>query len=331
MLSKYDEFILEKQFDDIISDIFKIVENGQWVGDREFEWDLTQPEKKETLVDKTLAKLKSFIPKLNKEQLRNYYIKLVNKLKSLPDRLRRFLLTHYTSAFLSAASLTYLISGGVAEEPKPLNTDKAKAKVEQIDQKIKKEIEELHRVASFEAAQSLVKEVEAGYSDDRGDTGNWIRIPGGGRRFIGTNHGISAPVLQDYLGRLPKKEDMQNLSYETALEIYKKDYWDAQNLGSLCDQSVANIIYDGCVNQGTTAISEVIIKAAADQKVTINGSPYSKENIKTLNTLNQSKLFNSIKKYREMRYKEARTWKRHGEGWLNRLSSIAYDSNNDKA
>ena len=50
-------------------------------------------------------------------------------------------------------------------------------------------------MASFDVAQSQVKEVEAGYSDDRKDTGNWIEIKGIGKRFIGTNHGISAPIF----------------------------------------------------------------------------------------------------------------------------------------
>ena len=201
-------------------------------------------------------------------------------------------------------------------------------KTETIDPKIKKEIVELHKVASFEEAQSAVKEVEAGYSDDRGDTGNWVEVPGYGERFVGTNHGISAPILQKYLGRIPKREDMENLSYQTAIEIYKKDYWDAQNLSTLCDQSVANVIYDGCVNQGIDGMSEVIRNAAKEQDINLTGSVYSKSNLRRLNSLNQKELFNSIKKFRESRYKQAATWNRHGDGWLNRLDGIEYQTVN---
>jgi hypothetical protein len=46
--------------------------------------------------------------------------------------------------------------------------------------------------------------------------------------------------------------------------------------------------------------------------------------IKQLNTLEQNKLFESIKKYREERYKEARTFKSHGDGWLNRLQKLTF-------
>ena len=72
---------------------------------------------------------------------------------------------------------------------------------------------------------------------------------------------------------------MENLSYQTAIEIYKKDYWDAQNLSTLCDQSVANGIYDGCVNQGIDGMSEVIRNAASEQGENLKGSVYSNVNI----------------------------------------------------
>jgi len=328
MISKYNEFLLEKEFNEILNDIFLIVESeGVWTSPNTIEWDMTKKpdEKKPDLIDRGLDKLKSFISKLDKDQIKDYYIRLINKLKPLPEKMRKFLITHYTSVFLTVVSLTYLV-GGQNETTKSDETQPVKT--ETIDPKIKKEIVELHKVASFEEAQSAVKEVEAGYSDDRGDTGNWVEVPGYGKRFVGTNHGISAPILQKYLGRIPKREDMENLSYQTAIEIYKKDYWDAQNLSTLCDQSVANVIYDGCVNQGIDGMSEVIRNAAKEQDINLTGSVYSKSNLRRLNSLNQKELFNSIKKFRESRYKQAATWNRHGEGWLNRLNGIEYQTVN---
>jgi len=328
MISKYNEFLLEKEFNSIIDDIFRLVESeGVWTSPNTIEWDLTgdkEPQEEPNLIDRGLEKIKNFISKLDKNQIRSYYVRLVNKLKTLPDRIRKFLLTHYTSVFLTVASLSYLVVGG--EETKEGDTQNTKT--EQIDPELIEEIIELHKGSSFEVAQSAVKEVEAGYSDDRNDTGNWVEVPGYGMRFIGTNHGISAPILQKHLGRIPKREDMENLSYKTALKIYKKDYWDAQNLSSFSDQSVANIIYDGCVNQGVDGMSQVIRDAAREQGINLTGSTYSKSNIRRLNSLNQKELFQSIKKFRELRYKEAATWNIHGEGWMNRLASIEYQNYN---
>ena len=65
-----------------------------------------------------------------------------------------------------------------------------------------------------------------------------------------------------------------------------------------------------------------------EQDINLTGSVYSKSNLRRLNSLNQKELFNSIKKFRESRYKQAATWNRHGEGWLNRLNGIEYQTVN---
>ena len=177
----------------------------------------------------------------------------------------------------------------------------------------------------FEEAQGIVKEIEAGYSSDKGDIGNWIKTKHG-KKFVGTNHGISAPILAEYLGKNPTSEDMKNLSYKTALGIYKDNYWDAQNLSKFRDQSIANILYDGSVNQGKTGMKDVLRKSLVDNGVDIssNDNPFNDEWVERANMVDQELLFKSIKKFREDRYKGARTFKRHGSGWLNRLSSFIY-------
>ena len=346
MIIKYNDFLLEKEFNEIVNDVYRILEsNGVWTSPNTVEWDLTSKEEepKYPVIDKTLDKIKKFISKLDGEQIRKYYIKLVNGLKELPQKMRTFFLRHYTSVFLSFVSLSYLIGSG--DDTKLVNQA---TKTEIIDPKIVYEISQLdldkstensgtkvvkqedEKFASFEEAQASVKEVEAGYSDDRKDIGNWLDVPGG-KRFVGTNHGISAPILKEYLGRIPTRQDMENLSYETAIEIYKKDYWEAQNLGLFKNQSVANIIYDGCVNQGVEGTNKVIKNAANELGVELTGSVYSKSNIDKINKLNQNKLFKLIKKYREIRYKKAKTWHIHGDGWLNRLAGIEYQKDNNQS
>ena len=344
MISKYNEFLLEKKFQSILNDIYKIVESeGRWVDDntiewdiepKEYEWDLTNDVKKPSLVEKTVKKIKELISNLPKEKIKEYFIKLLNKLKPLPEKIRKFLIVHYTSAFLTLVTLGYLVSP-TTQVPTDGVSKTSMVKTEQLDKDIKDEVIKLNKKqeqkkSSFEGAQGLVKLAEAGYSDDRGDNGNYIDVPGG-RRFIGTNHGISAPILDEYfksqgVKRLLTKDDMINLSYETALKIYKSDYWDAQNLGELSDQNVANIIYDGCVNQGSDAMRSIVRNALEANGVDISDDDviFSKEVLSKANKLNQVKLFNSIKKFRESRYKESDTFDRHGTGWLNRLDNISY-------
>lgn len=338
-ISKYNDFLLEKEFNSIIDDIFRIVEDveGKWINPNTIEWDYsnepkeTEENDKDELTDaiidfgeRALNKLRNFLKKLPKEKIKEYYVKMINKFKSLPETLRRKLIGGVTSVFLTFVTLTQLLSptssGG------PINNLDSN-QTEEIIQVTKTDIKK----ASFEKAQGLVKLAEAGYSDDRGDNGNFIDVPGG-RRFIGTNHGISAPILANYfknqgIKRLLTKDDMINLSYKTALEIYKADYWNAQHLGELSDQNVANIIYDGCVNQGSDAMRSIVRDALEENGIEIsdNNVIFSKKVLSKANKVDQVELFNSIKKFRESRYKESGTFGRHGEGWLNRLDNISYE------
>ena len=347
-ISKYSDFLLEKEFNSIIDDIFRIVEDvdGKWTSPNTIEWDYSNEPKEETqendkdeltdaIIDfgeRALNKLRDFLKKLPKEKIKEYYVKMINKFKSLPETLRRKLIAGVTGVFLTFVSLTQLLSPDVTTNTNSLfKVELDASQKEEIVQVTKTNIEsEVVNKASFEKAQGLVKVAEAGYSDDRGDTGNYIDVPGG-RRFIGTNHGISAPILDEYfknqgIKRLLTKDDMINLSYETALKIYKSDYWDAQNLGELSDQNVANVIYDGCVNQGSVAMKSILRNALEENGVDINNNDviFSKKVLSKANNVDQVKLFNSIKKFREERYKDSETFNRHGEGWLNRLDNISY-------
>lgn len=322
-LHKYNDFL----FESIINDIFLLLESDEpsptftWDMKKEtekpveevsptFEWDLT---KSSNTTSPILDKLKSFLSKLPKEQIVKYFYKLLDKIKLLPERTRRKLLINYASIFLLFCSVSYLVNDADNK----------------VDDKIVKEFVKVTKKASFEVSQKAVALAEGDYSDDRGDTGNFVNFEMGGKelkRFIGSKYGISAPVLMKYLGKLPKKEDMMNLSYETVLDIYKNQYWDDQKIERFCNQSVADVVYDGCVNQGITGMKSVLRNVLRDNGIEISDdvNPFEGDYIKQLNSLEQNKLFDSIKNYREARYKEARTFKRHGAGWLDRLEKIAF-------
>ena len=325
-LYKYNDFL----FESIINDIFLLLESDEtsptftWDMKKEtekpveetpntFEWDLTKTNNTST-TSKVLEKLKAFLSKLPKEQVIKYFYKLLDKIKLLPEKTRRKLLINYASVFLLFGSVTYLTT----------SADKYNA-----DKKIVKEFIKVTKKASFDVSQKVVALAEGDYSDDRGDTGNFVEFKMGNKmikRCVGSKYGISAPVLMKYLGRAPKKDDMINLSYETALDIYKNQYWDDQKIERFCNQSVADVVYDGCVNQGIAGMKSVLRNVLRENGIDISDdtNPFEGDYIKQLNMLEQDKLFNSIKKNREERYKEARTFKRHGAGWLDRLEKLVF-------
>ncbi len=328
-LSNYNSFLLEKSFQKIIDDIFRLVESEDtWTSDNTYEWDLSNNDNTNTFewdITKEVeikSKLKSFLSKLSKDKIKDYFYRLIDGIKSLPISIRKKLIFSYVGIFLLFTSAGSLFPENSTMSSKIPEVVKSEV-VDILNISNKKEVD---LKSSFEKAQSIVKEVEAGYSDDRGDSGNWIKVPGG-RRFVGTNHGISAPILADYLGRLPKRSDMESLPYETAVKIYKDKFWNSNNIQEFINQSVANIVYDGAVNQGEAGIRDVLRKSLNDNGVHItdDDNPFDIGWIKKINTLDQKSFFKSVFKFREERYKGSRTFKRHGDGWLNRLYSINFE------
>jgi lysozyme family protein len=348
--SEYHDFLLEREFEAIFDGLNVLLEAGTWTGPNTYEWE-PEPKKgtpdqpaltftwdltdqKPGFAEEMARKTKSFLEKLPKEKVQEYFVKFLEKVKSLPKQLRRKILLVVGGVFLTFASLSSLTSS------QQFNADPAMAQefrqaVEQPGQD-DDQVQDSEKTAklkqqagksSFMKAQKHVKVSEAGYSDDRHDTGNWINVKGYGKRFVGTKFGISAPILAKYLGRLPKKEDMMKLPYETALKIYKKNYWDANNITHFSNQSIADILYDGCVNQGISGTKETMRNALNRMGVKISpgDDPFSMEWIRKANSLDQKTLFSNIKAERGKRYKSSDTFTVHGKGWLNRLGSLEFD------
>ena len=287
-----------------------------------------------------LKKLVSMAPSKEEamKKVKEYFDKFILELKSLPYEIKKSLLKKFIGVFILFIPLSNLVTDFSIKQEPVLKEVVSETNQESIPDEIDKEAEKKNpNFANFERAQHLVKTVEAGYSSDRKDTGNWIDVPGGGQRFIGTNHGISAPVLAQYfkdkgINRLISKQDMMDLEYETALEIYKKDYWNAAGLSNFKSQSIANVLYDECVNQGVGA-------ALSDAKKSMENMGHETDEIGSwkdfhkeltpkvnkMSTKEKKKLFNQIKAERLERYEGADTWEDHGEGWQNRLNDIAFE------
>lgn len=340
----------DREFEAIFEGLNVILEDGRWTGARTYEWepetkkgtpeepaptfqwDLSNP--KPGFAEDIVKKTKAFLAKLPKDRIQEYFKKFLDKIKNLPQRLRRDIMIAVASSFLTIASMASLtgspehkVDPKMAQEFKEVVQDVKDTDPASIKEPEKAKVQQKSAKSSFQKAQKHVKTAEAGYSDDRQDSGNWVNIKGYGKRFVGSKYGISAPILAKYLGRLPKKEDMMKLSYETALKIYKRNYWDANNLTHFSNQSIADILYDGCVNQGIFGTKETMRNALNRMSVKISpgDDPFSMEWIKKANTLDQEKLFSNIKKERLSRYKSSETFAVHGKGWMNRLGALEFD------
>ena len=299
MINNYENFI----FESILYEIFNILESDT---SYTYEWDMEK-------TNSTMNKLKSFLSKLSKEKIMEYLLNFISKINIFSESKRRSILVNYTAIFLIFLSADYINNRLSSDSDKSI-------------ERVKVELSEIIRKSKFEESQEHVSLVEGGYSDDKNDTGNFIELGNGLKRFIGSKFGISAPILKTHLGRLPNKEEMENLSYSTALKIYKDNYWNDQNLSEFCNQSIATTIYDACVNQGIGGTKIMLKKALRENgiKIGVSEDPFESKWIKSANSINQENLFISFNKYRERRYRNSSSWKTHGDGWMNRLSKIEY-------
>ncbi|CAG7579860.1 MAG: putative lysozyme family protein [uncultured marine phage] len=296
-IRRQSEFLLDKEFESIIFDITSLCEN-----DNTFEWEF-----------ETKTKLQRFLSKLPKEKIKKYFEKFVSRLKTLSGKTKNKILVGVISTFLLFTSVDNLMSSNVDSEIKNLVTASVGTQSEpESEVEIKK--------AEFSAAQEMVKQGEGGYTDDKNDKGNWVD-----GNLVGTNHGISAPELKTHLGRVPTKEEMEDLSYEDALDIYEDRFWTKHNLGSFTNQSIANIVYDGIVNQGQHGMKKVLQKTLAtfDMDVKMKNI-YDVETIENLNGLDQEELFNEISDQRWKRYQDTRKFNVYGDGWRNRLDEFTF-------
>lgn len=167
--------------------------------------------------------------------------------------------------------------------------------------------------ADFNSAHAKVAAAEGGYSNDARDKGNWTGGKVNSGTLIGTNYGISAPVLKAWLKREPTVSEMKSLPYGVALEIYKKNYWAPIKGDQIQNDRVAAIIYDASVNQGVGAAQHFV-------KDSLGTSTYD---VNAINKANAEKLFNDIGKRREANYIAQGGYALNS--WLARLKSLGYE------
>lgn len=118
---------------------------------------------------------------------------------------------------------------------------------------------------AFQYALEKTLRWEGGYQANPNDPGNFNSAG----ELIGTNHGISAPVLEKHLGRLPTVEDMKGLTVDVAAEIYR-GYWQAVRGGEILDHRVAAILFDMAVNHGPRSavrLAQRIVRVRPDGKM----------------------------------------------------------------
>lgn len=107
----------------------------------------------------------------------------------------------------------------------------------------------------FEAADAIVAGIEAGFTKDPRDPGNWTSGKPGQGVLKGTKYGIAASSYPEL--------DIENLTLEQARAIRKRKYWDAIGAESM-SWEWALCTYDCAINQGDEAEKLLTRRAGGD-------------------------------------------------------------------
>lgn len=324
-----------KDYTDFIKSKLKSFKN--YINEPDPDIDLIPVDK----IKELLKKIVSMTP--NKEdaklKIKEYFDRFVTELRNIPYEIKKRLLKKFVYVFMTFLPLLNLIDDkSISNEPvlKEVRTEILNSKEgENIKKEVKKEVKEY---SSFTIAQKGVHNAEGVYTEDRDDKGNWTGNEIGVGELLGTKYGIAAPTLVSYYQRnnlgKPSKKDMENLTYKLALKIYKKDYWDAQKLQNFKSQSIANVLYDGCVNQGPNATLDILNNSLDDVGIdTTNVDTWKDfhnvlvDDVNELPEKKTKKLFNIIKSKRWEKYKLGK--RKYRDGWKNRLDAITFIDNND--
>lgn len=186
--------------------------------------------------------------------------------------------------------------------------------------------------ANFDQAYLLIREAEGDYKKDSVDSADWSGCKVGKGVLSGTNMGISACAYAQYYGEIPSTDTMQNLSPNTAKTIYRTMFWDKYRLGEIRNQNLANIIFDGIVQnpkEGAKLIQRAVNDLGYYPQLVVDGKIGTKT-IVAINYIIENKQAGWLySRYRTLRwrfYQGLSNFKKYGNGWRNRLNNfLAYN------
>lgn len=173
-------------------------------------------------------------------------------------------------------------------------------------------------MASFAAFIPGLMAREGGYQRLSADPGNYNSAG----QLVGTNYGISAPVYEDWINRLPSAQDMQQMTRQAAERIYLASYWNPLKSDQIISQPIANILVDHGVNRGTGSAARLMQSTlkAIGFPVSIDGV-IGPESLAAINQAPEATLHQAYKLARIADYQRLGS-KDFIRGWINRVNSF---------
>jgi len=131
-----------------------------------------------------------------------------------------------------------------------------------------------------------------------------------------TMRGVTKKVYEKWLGREVTEQEMRDLSEETAIAIYKKNYWDRNRCDMVEDASspgVAYFLLDFAVNAGR--------QGAKCLQKSIGANPdgvIGPKTIAILKKMDADYVLEQMHMHRQNFYESLKTFETFGRGWTRR-------------
>jgi len=168
--------------------------------------------------------------------------------------------------------------------------------------------------SGFRACLAFTLGEEGGYQALPNDRGNLIE-----GRLIGTNRGISAPVLAEWLGRTPSATEMRALTEDEAAAIYAARYWNVVRGGDL-PPGIDLLVFDHAVNAGCGASARLLQQLLTRVgTVTVDGF-IGPRTIGTVQRVAPRALLADLARAQGGHYRTRAGFADFGRGWLARLA-----------
>lgn len=162
-----------------------------------------------------------------------------------------------------------------------------------------------------ETAIRKVIEREGGFGNDRRDAGNWTGGQVGAGELKGTKYGISAAQYPDL--------DIENLSINEAIAIYRRDYWDKCQCDDL-PPALAAFMFDAAVQHGAGQASHDA-PAMLQRALGINADGIiGPQTLTAARNAEPQKALGNLFVERILHYSNLSTWPVYRKGWMKRLS-----------
>lgn len=157
---------------------------------------------------------------------------------------------------------------------------------------------------------------EGGFTLHKLDPGNYT-----GGKLIGTNRGISAPVLRSWLGRMPTRTEMRALTKTKANKIYRANYYDKVRFDDM-PSGVDHALVDYAINSGPSRA----IKALQRSVGVFADGIIGKKTMGAINTTRPSITIRRLMTRRLSFLQRLRSWKTFGRGWGRRVERVQHDA-----